>query len=96
LREHGFSGAETETLSPAQLTWQLKQVKRRAADRNKRLLVMLAAAHAGGPAPQKVFRMLDQEARALQPVSEPEAEPECETPLSTADFERMMKEENGG
>jgi len=40
--------------------------------------------------------MLDQEARALQPVSEPEAEPECETPLSTADFERMMKEENGG
>lgn len=70
-------------------------MKQREAGRSRRLLVMLAAAHAGGKAPQQVFRLLDRESRALAAEPNPEVEPESETPLSTADFEQMMKEENG-
>ena len=93
MRGHGFSGAEVNGFSPAQLLWNLRQLRRRAAARDQRWLMLMAASQGDGA--QKVWRQLAEEHRALAADSEsPEAEEADDraTPRCQADFERMLRE----
>lgn len=57
-----------------------------------RQLMVTAAGTAGGNAGEKMFTLLRKELQALD-GDQVKPEPECETPLSREDFERMMSEE---
>ena len=94
MRGHGFSGAEVNGFSPAQLLWNLRQLRRRTAERDQRTLLLLTAAQGDGA--QKVWRQLERERKDMAAASAPEEteeEADRETPRCQADFERMLVEE---
>jgi len=68
----------------------MRQLRRRAAERDQRRLLLLTAAQ--GSAAQKVWRMLERERKELS-GERVRAASDSETPLCQEDFERMMKEE---
>lgn len=72
----------------------MRQVRRRTAEQNQRMLLLLTASAAGGKAVQKVWRMLEREQKELAGGRFDQAKEQgCETPLNQEDFERMMRED---
>lgn len=85
-----------QAFSPAKLFLVFEQSRMRRLRRELRELINATAATAGGKAAQERFRQIERELRREERnIQKPEAEPRSEMPLSVADFERMMKEENG-
>lgn len=94
--ETGWPARLVQTFSPAKLFQVFEQSRMRKLRRELRDLINATAASAGGKAAQERFRQIERELRREERnTRQVEGEPQCETPLSAADFERMMKEENG-
>lgn len=95
MRACGWTGAEAQDLSPAQLLWHTKRARLRDVQRDQRLMLVIGAASAGGDAGRKVARDMEAEVKRLsRRVAKPVQDEESETPRSQADFERMMKEDD--
>lgn len=85
-------------MSLGQLAWIFRWRRRARAERDVRRLCLAAAGASGGKAFEIVMRDLKRELRELdapESAREPADEPESQMPLSAADFEKMMREENG-
>lgn len=76
------------------MIWQLRRVRRQQIERDQRWLLLLTSGSAGGSAATKMWRVLTKELKQVDGGVVAEVAEECETPLSQADFERMMKEEH--
>ena len=92
--EAGHAGARG--FSPAQLEHVFVELRRRRTERDVRALCIAAAGANGGKAFAMMLRELKRELKPSSEFRVPSSEPVSEMPLSAADFQRMMKEENGG
>ena len=90
--EAGWPVRVVQTFSPAKLFLVFEQSRQRLLRRELRTLVNATAAAAGGKAAQERYRQIEQELRGKKPAK---GKGGSEIPLSQAEFERMMQEENG-
>lgn len=95
MRERGH--ADAGELSPAQLTELFKWSRRERALRDLRALMIAAAGASGGKAFKHLARTIEDEIKLVSREGREAGEEEQSSmPLSAEDFERMLKEDNGG